>query len=160
MDTAIKRKQFNNWRNTKAGKNFIKLLHEVQAGLCNKCELPLKDYHVDHILSITNNGGNDLANYQLLCARCNTSKGNRDDIDSVIYTDRIVAKRVKIYTTSYYLEEWEDCYNQLMKLQPRTKEYQSMLDRYFNALKNYQKKKQEEYQKKAIDNGWELLCTN
>lgn len=108
MELKIKRNKFNSWRSSKAGKNFIKLLYQIQNGRCNSCDKNLSKYHVDHVLSITNNGGNDLANYQLLCPKCNTSKGNRDDFNSVLYTDRIVEKKTVEYTESYYKEKFED----------------------------------------------------
>lgn len=52
-----------------------------QRGKCIYCRTSLKDgYDEDHIVPIARGGTNDIANIQLLCPRCNGSKGARDPI--------------------------------------------------------------------------------
>ena len=48
-----------------------------QGGVCaGPCEAKLADgYHADHIMPLARGGSNWPANIQLLCPRCNTSKG-------------------------------------------------------------------------------------
>lgn len=38
---------------------------------------PISDLHLDHIVPLAASGSNDPTNFQLSCARCNTSKGSR-----------------------------------------------------------------------------------
>lgn len=55
------------------------LLMEAQRGRCANplCKARLRDgaTHLDHIRPIARGGSNELGNLQLLCQRCNTSKG-------------------------------------------------------------------------------------
>lgn len=58
----------------------IKFLHLIQGNTCEACEASFDDVkaHVDHIVALSRGGSNGPDNLQLLCARCNTSKHNRD----------------------------------------------------------------------------------
>ena len=49
----------------------------AQGGLCRACKVSLAvvGYHVDHIVAIAKGGLNVAANLQILCPRCNLSKG-------------------------------------------------------------------------------------
>ncbi len=59
--------------------NVRKRLHEEQKGLCKGCETHLDIIHLtlDHIIPKSKGGGDYYDNYQLLCANCNSVKGNR-----------------------------------------------------------------------------------
>ena len=60
----------------------IRDLAEKQKGKCAICHERLSaGYHVDHILPLTLGGGNDKHNIQLLCPRCNLSKGAKHPVD-------------------------------------------------------------------------------
>lgn len=55
----------------------ITALLEAQGTLCNHCSTDIKTtYTVDHIRAISRGGSNKRENIQLLCAPCNTKKGN------------------------------------------------------------------------------------
>lgn len=47
-----------------------------QHGLCAYCGRPLGLYHVDHIVPLSQGGGNDAANLALACPSCNMAKGS------------------------------------------------------------------------------------
>ena len=54
-------------------------IHRKQRGLCKGCriKLPVEHMTIDHIRSL-NRGGKDIpSNWQLLCGRCNSIKGDR-----------------------------------------------------------------------------------
>jgi 5-methylcytosine-specific restriction endonuclease McrA len=55
----------------------IRDLWRRQFGLCAKCGISLifTGYHVDHVIPIVRGGRNEGGNLQLLCPRCNLSKG-------------------------------------------------------------------------------------
>ena len=61
--------------------NIIKQLWDKQGGLCNNsfCKVDLvfeiRMYHLDHIMPLALGGKHEDSNLQLLCARCNLSKG-------------------------------------------------------------------------------------
>ena len=48
---------------------------------CERCFRPTLHGHVDHVKPFSRGGRNRLGNYQWLCVRCNTSKGNRNRFD-------------------------------------------------------------------------------
>ncbi|MCY3883775.1 MAG: HNH endonuclease signature motif containing protein [Gammaproteobacteria bacterium] len=54
-------------------------LYEKQRGVCNGCRVLLKLRHlaIDHIVARNQGGTHKLSNLQLLCASCNSVKGNR-----------------------------------------------------------------------------------
>ncbi len=56
--------------------SVVKLL-QILPPICRVCGVP-DNLTFDHIVALTRGGTNDLANFQLLCAPCNSSKGNRD----------------------------------------------------------------------------------
>ena len=51
-----------------------------QEGHCAGCKtlFPFRNMTVDHIVPQSKGGGNHIENLQLLCAACNSVKGNRD----------------------------------------------------------------------------------
>lgn len=54
----------------------------LQRARCACCRASIKSgYHIDHIIPISKNGSNAIANIQMLCAPCNLSKGPKDPID-------------------------------------------------------------------------------
>jgi len=59
----------------------IKRLKELQQGRCACCSKELNnDFHRDHIIAVAKGGTNSISNIQLLCPRCNRSKGAKDPI--------------------------------------------------------------------------------
>ena len=54
-------------------------LYKEQNGKCNGCQEEFKIWNltIDHIIPKTKGGGDYYENYQLLCANCNSIKGNR-----------------------------------------------------------------------------------
>ena len=54
-------------------------LYKEQDGKCNGCResLRIQDFHLDHIIPKSKGGQDTYNNYQLLCMRCNTSKGDK-----------------------------------------------------------------------------------
>jgi len=61
--------------------NEILTLFALQKGQCACCHEPLKsNFHKDHITPLALGGDNDKLNIQLLCPRCNLSKGKKDPI--------------------------------------------------------------------------------
>lgn len=56
----------------------IAALRTKQENCCAACGRDDLKLEVDHIVPITKGGTNDPTNLQLLCGRCNKSKGNRD----------------------------------------------------------------------------------
>jgi 5-methylcytosine-specific restriction endonuclease McrA len=47
----------------------------TQQGKCNGCKQCLKSYHVDHVIPLIRGGSNWPSNLQILCPKCNLSKG-------------------------------------------------------------------------------------
>ncbi len=60
-------------------------IRQKQKGLCAACDADLKitGEHVDHILALALGGDNNPENLQILCPRCNTSKGAKHWTDWV-----------------------------------------------------------------------------
>lgn len=69
-----------------SGENYrpedIAEIFKHQRGKCAYCAIDLKRTvrHVDHIVPLVGGGANGRRNLQLLCQRCNQSKGARDPI--------------------------------------------------------------------------------
>lgn len=60
---------------------FIPVLYKRQKARCIACRMKLgRSYHIDHIIPISKGGTNKNENLQLLCRRCNLSKGQKDAI--------------------------------------------------------------------------------
>lgn len=54
----------------------VRVIYRVQDGRCALCRRALHmEYHVDHIVPIAKGGWNVFDNLQLLCPRCNLTKG-------------------------------------------------------------------------------------
>ncbi len=64
---------------TEVRRLYGKLLYGKQEGYCPGCEEheKFKNMDVDHIVPRTRGGTNDMANLQLLCRQCNSSKGDK-----------------------------------------------------------------------------------
>lgn len=63
-------------------KKDIRQLMSAQRSKCANCKTPLKNgYHIDHIIPLISGGTNWPSNLQLLCPKCNCSKGAKDPID-------------------------------------------------------------------------------
>ena len=59
----------------------IRDLLERQKYRCIGCGKSIrKGFHADHIVPLILGGSNDISNIQLLCPRCNTSKGGKDPL--------------------------------------------------------------------------------
>lgn len=65
----------------KAHVDDITALFKRQNGKCAGCRNKPAKLEIDHIRAVVNGGSNDRSNLQLLCRRCNASKGARDAID-------------------------------------------------------------------------------
>lgn len=64
----------------------IKRIYESQRGICINCKIKIPKsgkhrYHIDHIVPLAKGGTNNADNLQILCVRCNCSKGAKDPID-------------------------------------------------------------------------------
>ena len=60
-------------------RSYKHTLYGIQEGKCNGCEvlLPFRNLTIDHIIPRSRGGTDDPDNLQLLCAQCNSTKGNR-----------------------------------------------------------------------------------
>lgn len=59
----------------------IKALYVLQKGKCAHCGASISNgYHVDHVMPLSKGGSNDRLNLQLLCKKCNLSKGSKDPL--------------------------------------------------------------------------------
>ena len=69
----------------------IAKLFDRQRGHCAICQYPLpKSFHRDHVIPLILGGTNDISNIQLLCRRCNCSKGGKDPIRHAQELGRLV----------------------------------------------------------------------
>lgn len=61
-------------------KGIVGALMDQQKGLCNGCKsnLSVTRYHMDHIIPVSRGGKNIDSNIQLLCVKCNLSKGAKN----------------------------------------------------------------------------------
>lgn len=106
-------------------------LYEKQRGVCNGCRVPLKLRHLaaDHIVPRNEGGTHKLSNLQLLCASCNSVKGNRsqsyltqrlqirnwiskspDDskVNAVVWTG---SRWVDVFELIHYIDDPESCFS-------------------------------------------------
>lgn len=69
----------------------IARIYELQNKKCAICAVKLNgSYHRDHIIPLSGGGSNWPSNIQLLCPRCNLSKGARDPIDHMRTLGRLL----------------------------------------------------------------------
>ncbi len=68
--------------------------------LCERCLRPTLSGHVDHVKPFSRGGRNRLGNYQYLCVRCNTSKGNRNRMDYRLRNHVVLAVLVVVVLVS------------------------------------------------------------
>ena len=63
----------------KRPQNYKHTLYRIQGRKCNGCKeiFKFRSMTIDHIMPRSRGGTDDLENLQLLCAACNSSKGNR-----------------------------------------------------------------------------------
>lgn len=80
---TIKRQYFPKW--------LISAVFYRDKGTCVKCRCDLSNLirsqntiNIDHIVPLDNYGNNDASNFQLLCERCNKSKGARSSFTSTV----------------------------------------------------------------------------
>lgn len=60
----------------------VELLLRAQNHKCAYCRKLLKrKFHLDHIKPLSKGGKHEFRNFQLLCPKCNTSKGKSDPLD-------------------------------------------------------------------------------
>ena len=67
---------------------------------CERCLRPTLHGHVDHVKPFSRGGKNRLGNYQYLCVRCNTSKGNRNRMDYRLRNHVVLAVLVVVVLVS------------------------------------------------------------
>ncbi len=60
-------------------------------GKCQNCSLPFagKKMHFDHILPLALGGESSLANCQVLCVSCHTTKTAKEDVPRIRKADRV-----------------------------------------------------------------------
>lgn len=60
-------------------------------GKCQKCGLPFagKKMHFDHILPLALGGESSVANCQVLCVSCHTTKTAKEDVPRIRKADRV-----------------------------------------------------------------------
>ena len=66
-------------------RSYKHTLFGLQEGKCNGCQvlLPFRNMTIDHILPRSKGGGNNPDNLQLLCAACNSTKGDRSQAELI-----------------------------------------------------------------------------
>ena len=79
------REEFDRWKQTLGGRRWKQQQYERQQRCCMNCQQPisLKGSHIDHVKPLSRYPSLAIApdNLQILCAECNTSKGNRERLE-------------------------------------------------------------------------------
>ena len=74
----------------------IDQLYGLQHGECPGCggHYRVKDFHIDHVVSVKEGGGDEIANLQLLCGHCNSTKstGTMDDLWERLTSTDVIQK--------------------------------------------------------------------
>ena len=79
------RTEFERWKQTLGGRKWKRQQFERQKGRCLHCkkQIRLRGSHIDHIRPLSHYPSLVIApeNLRLLCAECNLSRGNRDQLE-------------------------------------------------------------------------------
>ena len=79
------RNEFERWKQTLGGRRWKQQQYERQQRRCMNCQqsISLKGSHIDHIKPLSRHPSLAIApdNLQILCAECNTRKGNRERLE-------------------------------------------------------------------------------
>lgn len=81
--SLIKYHKYRTVKQGNGGSFTCKQIHNMYIQQNKKCkvcreEFGSKKYHIDHIIPISKGGSSDISNIQLLCKKCNLSKGNKN----------------------------------------------------------------------------------
>ncbi len=70
--------------------NVIIAMFKEQRGKCNLCKARLETYHIDHMIPLAKKGKHTIKNIQLLCVKCNESKGCRLEEEPLKYLEKFL----------------------------------------------------------------------
>jgi 5-methylcytosine-specific restriction endonuclease McrA len=111
---AFRRKKRLSSAGGQYSKSDIKGLFSIQKGLCYYCGTSLISadgkniFHIDHYVSVSNGGTNDLSNLVLACPSCNIKKGNangdcfvRNIATSLSEENRLAANKTRRQVSRY-----------------------------------------------------------
>ncbi len=76
LHQANRRAKINGCSGTHTAEEIQEILRE-QNFRCAYCQIPVKEYHVDHVVPLSRGGGNDKQNLAIACPSCNMKKGRK-----------------------------------------------------------------------------------